>query len=846
MRKFFIICFLSFTIVLAFGQSSLQSPEQFLGYELGDRFTRHHRVVEYFQQVAAARPNNVKIIQYGETYEHRPLIVAVVASDDNFKKLDQIRMDNLRRTGFEQGTPSTNVALVWLSYNVHGNEANSTEASMKTLHAFADPSNARTQEWLKNTVVILDPCINPDGRDRYANFYNQYGNYPPNPSIDSKEHREPWPGGRANHYLFDLNRDWAWQTQTESQARIKLYNQWMPHVHVDFHEQFYNNPYYFAPAAEPLHEVISKWQREFETMIGKNNAKYFDEQGWLYFTKERFDLYYPSYGDTYPTYSGAIGMTYEQGGHGFGGLTVTTKEGDELTLKDRLTHHFTNGLSTVEVTSKNAARVTEEFEKYFKENLASPAAPYKTYVIKATNQTDKINRLTSWMDTHRIQYGHPGATKASRGFDFETQTTGNVNVSTDDIVINVYQPKGRFVTTLFEPQSKLNDSITYDITAWNLMYAYGLKAYALNERINVAKPYEKAQTKNAAINGKPYAYIFKYESLADVKFLAAMLKNGFKVRSADYGFAVAGESFDRGTLIVTRKNNEKLENFDSSLQSLANEMGRKIYTTTTGYVDRGKDFGSADVNYLKAPNVALIGGDQTSSLGFGEVWHFFERDLAYPITVIGTDYFKSIDLAKYDVIIVPPGNYRMFDEEQLNSLSQWVSGGGRLIVTAQALNSFADKKGFALKKYATDEAKKAAEKEELAEKKSNELTRYDEAERKELSTSIFGAIYKVTLDPSHPLAFGLGGSYYSLKTTSLHFDYLQGGWNVGTLRGNVKPLIGFAGYKANEDLKDSMVFGVEDKGRGQVIYLVDNPMFRSFWENGKMLFSNAVFVVGGL
>ncbi|MGE0590840.1 MAG: M14 family metallopeptidase, partial [Cyclobacteriaceae bacterium] len=607
MCKFLITSFLSFTILLSFGQSSLQSPEQFLGYELGDRFTRHHRVVEYFQQVAATRPNNVKIIQYGETYEHRPLIVAVVASDENFKKLDQIRMDNLRRTGFEQGAPSTNVALVWLSYNVHGNEANSTEASMKTLHAFADPSNARTQDWLKNTVVILDPCINPDGRDRYANFYNQYGNYPPNPSIDSKEHREPWPGGRANHYLFDLNRDWAWQTQTESQARIRLYNQWMPHVHVDFHEQFYNNPYYFAPAAEPLHEVISKWQREFETMIGKNNAKYFDEQGWLYFTKERFDLYYPSYGDTYPTYSGAIGMTYEQGGHGFGGLTVTTKEGDQLTLKDRLTHHFTNGLSTVEVTSKNAARVTEEFEKYFKENLASPAAPYKTYVIKATNPTDKINRLTSWMDTHRIQYGHPGVTKASRGFDFENQTTGNVSVSTDDIVINVYQPKGRFVTTLFEPQSKLNDSITYDITAWNLMYAYGLKAYALNERINVAKPYEKVQAKNAAINGKPYAYIFKYESLADVKFLAAMLKNGFKVRSADYGFAVAGESFDRGTLIVTRKNNEELENFDSSLQSLANEMSRRIYTTTTGYVDRGKDFGSADVNYLKAPNVALIG-----------------------------------------------------------------------------------------------------------------------------------------------------------------------------------------------------------------------------------------------
>ena len=351
MNRIVITLFLSLLFAPAIAQTSLLSPEQFLGYELGDRFTRHHRVVEYFQHVTAARPNNVKFVQYGETYEHRPLIVAIIASDENFRNLEQIRMDNLKRTGFEQGTPTTNVALVWLSYNVHGNEANSTEASMKTIYDLANPSNAKTQAWLKNTVVIMDPCINPDGRDRYANFYNQYGNHPADPSPDAKEHREPWPGGRANHYLFDLNRDWAWQSQIESQNRIKLYNQWMPHVHVDFHEMGYNSPYFFAPAADPLHDVISGWQREFLKMVGKNNARHFDENGWLYFTKERYDLFYPSYGDTYPTYSGAIGMTYEQGGGGFGGLTITTKEGDALTLKDRLTHHYTNGLSTVEVTS---------------------------------------------------------------------------------------------------------------------------------------------------------------------------------------------------------------------------------------------------------------------------------------------------------------------------------------------------------------------------------------------------------------------------------------------------------------------------------------------------------------
>jgi hypothetical protein len=190
--------------------------------------------------------------------------------------------------------------------------------------------------------------------------------------------------------MFDLNRDWAWGTQAETQARLKVYNQWMPHVHVDFHEQGHNHPYFFAPAAEPFHEIISKWQREFQVMIGKNNAKYFDEQGWLYFTKEVFDLYYPSYGDTYPTYSGAIGMTYEQGGQT--GITVTTREGDPLTLKDRLTHHHTTGLSTVEITALNYTRVVDEFEKYFRDNLNNPAASYKTYVIKASNNPDKLEQ----------------------------------------------------------------------------------------------------------------------------------------------------------------------------------------------------------------------------------------------------------------------------------------------------------------------------------------------------------------------------------------------------------------------------------------------------------------------
>ena len=844
MKKVYWLVSFSFIYSLSVAQQKLLSPREFLGYELGDRFTLHYRVIEYYKHVADAMPN-VDVIQYGETNEHRPLVYAIVTSPENFRNLEQIRRENLQRTGLLEGAASSDKrAIVWLSYNVHGNEANSMEASMWTLYELANASNTKTQEWIKNTVVILDPCINPDGRDRYANFYNQYGNHPPNSSIDSKEHREPWPGGRSNHYLFDLNRDWAWETQIESQQRLKVYNQWLPHVHVDFHEQGHNNPYFFAPAAEPFHEVISPWQREFQLMIGKNNAKYFDEQGWLYFTKEVFDLYYPSYGDTYPTYSGAIGMTYEQAGGGIAGLSITTDTGDPLTLKDRLTHHHTTGMSTVEITAQHAARVVDEFEKYFRENNNNPAAVYKTYVIKADNNADKISQLTSWFDTHSIRYSHPSIAKTIKGFDYQTQGQRTFNLSTDDIIVSVYQPKSRFITTLFEPQSKLPDSMTYDITAWNLMYAYDLKAFAVNERINAGKPYQPKPVDNTGVQAMPYVYIFKYQSLKDVGLLTALMQKGIKVRSAERAFTAGGENFDPGTLMIPRRNNESIIDFDNVVKGFAKQFGRKIFTSGTGFMDKGKDLGSGDVNFLKSPRIAMLFGEQTSSLSSGEIWHFFEQQLHYPVTQIGTEYFKSVDLRKFDVFIVPEGSYRLFDENVLDELSTWISAGGRLIVVGSALNAFSQKKGFTIRPYTTEEEKNEAEKKAKELKEKEGVARYEEAERKQISESINGAIYKVDLDKSHPLGFGLRDHYYTLKTNELRFGFLERGWNVGVIKGKARPVQGFAGFKANKKIDNSLVFGVEEKGQGEVVYLVDNPLFRCFWENGKMIFANAVFMVG--
>jgi hypothetical protein len=837
MKKLFLPLLLLTTV--SFSQS-VKSPEEFLGYSLGDRFTRHHEMVDYFKYVDTQLPN-VTVSHYGETYEHRPLIYAIIASPENFSKLEQIRQDNLKRAGMLAGNASSDkYAIVWLSYNVHGNEASGMEASMKTL--FELVTTTRGKEWLKNTIVIMDPCINPDGRDRYANFNNSYANTIPNSNGDAAEHREPWPVGRSNHYWFDLNRDWAWLQQKESASRLTIYNQWLPHVHVDFHEQGYNSPYYFAPAAEPYHPVISKWQREFQTIIGKNNARYFDENGWLYFTKEVFDLYYPSYGDTYPTYSGAIGMTYEQAGGGYGGLSITTEEGDPLTLEQRLTHHHTTGMSTVEITSKNANQVVDEFEKYFKENNTNPVGTYKTYIIKSENTSDKIEKLTHWMDKHGIVYGVAGVSRPAKGFDYQSQTQSSFTLSPGDIVINTYQPKSRFITTVFEPQSKIPDSLTYDITAWNLFYAYDLKGYATTERINAAKPYEAKAPTNSPV-AKAYAYLFRYESVKDVEFMGALLQKNVKVRAAQKPFSVNGNSFKAGTLIITQTNNGHIPDFDKVVQSMANEYKRTVYTTNTGFVESGKDFGSSDVAYIEAPKIAVLCGDETESLSAGEVWHYFEQQVHYPITQVRTNHFKRIDLKKYTVLIAPEGYYDIFDEGQLEKINQWVGDGGKLILIGDALNAVADKKGFELKKFATEDAKKEAEKKDEELKKKEGAIRYEDAERKQISEYIFGAIYKTAIDNSHPLGFGLGNTYYSLKTSTLRFDLMQNAWNVGALKGAAKPVQGFAGSKANSKMDNSLILGVQEKGQGSIVYFVDNPLFRCFWEQGKFLFGNAVFMV---
>jgi len=827
---------LSILVVLVLSISvtaqNVPSPETYLGYKVGTRYTRHHKIVEYFNTVAKARPDMVKIESYGQTNEGRELMLAFVSSPENMQRLEAIRLNNLRLAGTTKDRAAPIVenapAIVWLSYNVHGNEPSSSEAALLMIHALVDPANSTTKEWLKNTVVVIDPCINPDGRDRYVNWFNSVVGKEMNAEPSSREHAEPWPGGRSNHYNFDLNRDWAWQTQVETQQRLKKYNAWLPQVHVDFHEQGYNEPYYFAPAAEPFHEVITPWQRDFQVLIGRNNASYFDKNGWLFFTKERFDLLYPSYGDTYPVYNGAIGMTYEQGGHSRGGLAVVNEDGDTLTLVDRATHHFTTGLSTVETASKHQQKLMNEFKKYFDDSRAGKIGEYKTYVLTSKDQ-NKLNAVIKLLDQNGIEWG----TVSNKNFSGFNYFTGKQEAFADEglnIAVSAAQPKAVLAKVLLEPRTVVTDSNTYDITTWSVPYAYGVKGYAVKEKLDVSNDW-KSTTVAPVIAS--YGLLIPYTSFNSAKVLADLLKQNVKVRFAEKPFKYGTKNYERGTLIVLKTSNSSV-NWAAITNAACIKHNVQADVVETGFMDQGSDMGSPDIKMISsAPKVALLTGEGTSSLGAGEVWHFFDKQLDYPLTLINANDLGRANLKNFNVLIVPDGFIRALSEKATSDrLKDFVRSGGKIVALENALSLMASEWGL---KQKTD---KDDEKGEYLDVK-----KYGDRERSYLPNSIPGAIYKMDLDNTHPLGFGYPDFYYTLKQDATLYEFMKGGWNVGVLKKDAY-VTGFAGYKVKSKLKDGMLFGVQDMGGGSVVYLSDNPLFRNFWENGKLLFSNAVFLAG--
>ena len=859
--------------------NTLTSPQEFLGYRVGERFTPHHRVLAYAELIARQAPNRVRLLPYGQTYEGRQLMAVAIASEANTARLDDIRTNNLKRIGLAEGIANaagSSPAIAWISYNVHGNEAVSSETFMDVLYGLLDTKNSTSQKILNNAVVVLDPGLNPDGHDRYVNWYNQMQGRVANPTPFAREHNEPWPGGRYTHYYFDPNRDWAWQTQEITQQRMALYHQWMPHLHADFHEMGVESPYYFAPSAKPFHEDITPFQREFQNTIGQYCSRYFDRNGWLYYTRERFDLFYPSYGDTWPTYNGAIGMTYEQGGSGRAGLAVEKADGDTLTLRQRIDHHVAASIATLESVADRAPEVVKAFGEYFDKARNSPVGPYKSYVIKSNGDAGRMNALRQMLDRNQIRYGFArsegrtpvasgtGAATATTsaiskgkkgnttgglsGFNYFTQKTeSNIKIAPEDLIISAYQPKSTLLKILFEPKSALEDSVTYDITAWSLPYAFGLSTYGLGSRVEgQGSKVEGIVTPNPQPSTpSPYAYLARWQSMPSVQLLAGLLKQKIKVRAAEKPFELGGQTYTAGTLLITRAGNERLgSRFDQLVQAEAQKLNVTLTPVQTGFVTKGSDFGSDFVMAVKAPRVGVVIGEGMSPTASGEVWHYFDQELQYPVTLINGSDLGNVDWTKLDILVMPTGfSYgRILTDRTLTAIKTWVQGGGKLIAMERAADALIGKDGFDLK----EKEKGKAEKEKDDKKKASpmdSLKVFVDREREAVSDETPGSIYRISLDTTHPLAFGLGTDYYALVQDAHNFEVLKEGWNVGYLKAD-NYVAGFAGRNAKEKLKNTLSMGVQPMGRGSVIYLADNPLFRGFWYSGKVLFGNAVFMVG--
>lgn len=817
----------------------LQSPAHFLGYEIGTLYTPYNKVVDYFNYVAQQVPQFVRLQKYGESNEGRPLYLAFVSSENNIKSLESIRINNLRLAKQAKDNIEGSLiapSIVWLSYNVHGNETSSTEAALMALYTLASPMNSEIKEWLQNTVVVIDPCLNPDGRERYINWYTTVLGSNANPLAYAREHKEPWPGGRSNHYYFDLNRDWAWQTQIESQHRAKQYNSWLPQVHVDYHEQGYNEPYYFAPAAEPYHDVITDWQREFQKTIGRNNAKYFDKSGWLYFTKERFDLLYPSYGDTYPTYNGAVGMTYEQGGIR-AGLSIITGEGDTLTLMDRVKHHLVTSLSTIEIASKNSKELVNQFKQYFN---VSHSGVYKSYILKNKPEDKyRIEAVKKFFDKNNIQWGSSNSNTNVTGYDYETGKTVSFLVEKDDIIVDGNQAKSALIRVLFDPNPKLVDSMTYDITSWALPYAYGIKGYASKQTVLYNNNFSEPKFIKNEYNDS-YAYVIRWNGVPAASALAQLLQLGIRTRTSESSFSISGESYPAGSVIISKNGNEKLGSaLWKKVATVCDSFKVTMNAVNTGMVDKGFDFGSPRVRMLKPPKVVLLTGKGVSANAVGDLWYFMDKELQYPATLIDADDINHLNWNEFDVLIIADGKYAFLEDTTNDKLSEWVKNGGRLIAFENAVAQLTKQHWSAIR--LKSESKKSDS--SSTKDRSRTINYYEKRERDELQNEIPGTIVKVELDTTHPLMFGYPKYYYSLKSDKNLYDFIKkGGWNVGVIK---KPIFysGFIGSKVKQKLGDSLIFGVQQYGKGSIVYLTDNVLFRNFWENGKLMFCNALFLV---
>jgi hypothetical protein len=808
--------------------------EAIIGHVPGKEFTPH-AAMEAWVRAAASSPR-AKLIEYGRTPEGRALLLLVVTSKENHARMTELRT---RHGQLAAGVPADQAAalikdlppVVWLSHTVHGDEASGTEAALLLMRRLLTEEDAATLNILENTISIIDPCLNPDGRERYVQWYRSVVGTTPDPEPLSAEHDQPWPGGRENHWYFDLNRDWCWMTQPETRARHQQFLAWHPQVHADLHEMSWRSTYFFFPAEKPVNanlpETTLKWGRRF----GEGNARAFDARGWPYYTAEDFDLFYPGYGDTWPSLHGAIGMTYEQAGGGRAGSAVRLADGRVLTLAARAAHHEMAAFTTLETAATQREELLRDYAAFRHSAVEEGrTGPVRSFLLPAQSDPRALDALAAVLQMQGIvvQRARDAFTMA-RVKDALGVAVQDRTFEAGTLVVDLAQPAKRLAKTLLEAKTEVKELFFYDIAAWSLPLAFGVPVFesaVLPEVALLAADEPLAPAGGVDNPNAQVGWLLSFTSRSAVEALSDLLVRGVRVKSAHKEFLLGDKLHARGTLLIRR--DENAADVARTLAEVASARRVKFVGCDSGLTAQGIDLGSSSIVPVVPPRIALLGGPGISETSFGATRHILDAVLKAPVSVFSPDDFRRAELARYTAVVVPEGGVK---PELREHLKKFAEDGGVVVAFGSA--------AFQLLPEGAKKESTAAEPKASPEKAPRWIEEREESERRRQQP---GSVFRLELDPAHPLNFGARSEIAAFKEGTRAFDTAIPGLHVALF----KEAREISGYVAPEDAQKLMgrsYATVVPIGDGAIVGFADDPNFRGAWRATTRLFMNAVLLL---
>ncbi|MEO0570893.1 MAG: M14 family zinc carboxypeptidase [Bacteroidota bacterium] len=799
----------------------IPKPADIIGHEVGEWHITHDKLFFYMQALAQAS-DRISLENRGETFEGRSLFLLTITSPENHNNLEQIRQDHVALTEVGEAILDTNEMpiVVYQGFTIHGNESSGTNAAIAYAYYLAAAEGPEIEGLLEHMVILLDPCMNPDGFQRFANWANVHKSKNLNPDNNEREYHEIWPGGRTNHYWFDMNRDWLPVQLPESKVRIKTFHDWMPNIVTDNHEMGTNSTYFFQPG-EPsrVHPLTPKINQELTTEIGTYHARALDKIGSLYYSEENFDDYYYGKGSTFPDVNGGIGILFEQGssrGH------IQESENGVLTFPFTIRNQFTTALSTIEAANNMRSKILN-FQRTYYQDIKREAnrSRLKGYVFGDSKDINKTWHLAEILNRHRIRFHELKNDVTLAGKRFKKGAA---------YVVPLNQKNPRLIRAMFEKRTTFKDSIFYDVSAWTFPLAFNLDYSEISALISAGEEVTKFKPVIGSVSEKStYAYLFEWHEYYTPKALNAITQKGLRAKVAKTPFTLNGKTYDYGTIMVPVQN-QKLnpDALYTFLQKVASDSKIQIDAVATG-LTKGIDLGSNDFDPIKKQNIALLVGDGVRSYDAGEIWHLFDTRYDIKITKIDTRYFDQVDLSGYTDLIIPSGwGTNVLDKKGAEKVKKWVKNGGTVIGFRNVANWF--KKHEFLK----------------LEMKKDTLTakniRFDQRGDFFGAQVTGGAIFEAKLDRSHPIGYGYKNDRISLfRNTNIYLEPEKNSYD-NPIQYTNRPLL--SGYISEENaklVKNSVPFKSKRMGSGRVILFTDNTNFRAFWYGTNKLMMNAIF-----